>query len=70
MKDLGRCTLILGIEVEQKNGSVKISQPSTIERTLECHGMSECMKVSTPLPGNYKLDPATDDEVLEDIKEY
>ncbi|KAJ2287644.1 hypothetical protein IW141_004771, partial [Coemansia sp. RSA 355] len=62
MKDLGHCTLIHSIEVEQKNGSVKISQSGTIERTLECHGMSECMKVSTPLLGNYKLDPVTDDK--------
>ncbi|KAJ2303867.1 hypothetical protein IWW55_002705 [Coemansia sp. RSA 2706] len=49
MKDLGLCSTILGIELEQSPGCIRISQPNAIQRALEMHGMTDTPIKDTPL---------------------
>lgn len=39
----------LGLEIEQKNGSIKISQKAHAKKILEQYRFSECKSVSTPM---------------------
>ena len=48
MKDLGKMTCFLGIEFEQEENKIKMSQEKYILKMLEKFGMSECKARSTP----------------------
>ncbi|KAJ1775859.1 hypothetical protein LPJ67_006535, partial [Coemansia sp. RSA 1938] len=67
---LGRCTTILSIDIEQKNGAIRVSQESAIMHTLETHGMSDCNLAKTPLPHSTKLVKAQDGDELVDMRDY
>lgn len=48
MKDLGKLSYFLGIEFEQGDGYVKMSQKRYIQKMLEKYGMSDCKPRATP----------------------
>ena len=48
MKDLGRLSNFLGIDFDQSQGVVKMSQKKYISKVLEQFGMSDCKPRSTP----------------------
>ena len=49
MKDMGPLHYILGIHVEQKDGTLRLHQRSFIENLLSKFGMQECKPISTPI---------------------
>lgn len=49
MKDMGPLHYILGIHVEQKDGTLQLHQRSFIVNLLEKFGMQECKPTSTPI---------------------
>lgn len=48
MKDLGQISNFLGIQFEQKEGEIKMSQEKYIAKMLERFGMSDCKPRATP----------------------
>ena len=48
MKDLGKLSHFLGVDFEQGDGYVKISQKEYIHKVLERYGMSDCKPRYTP----------------------
>jgi hypothetical protein len=53
---------------DQNDRTITISQEQYIETILECHGMSECHPVTTPMVAGLKLQKL--DEAEMDISEY
>ncbi|KMQ87101.1 transposon unclassified [Lasius niger] len=58
MKDMGRITKYLGMNIEQdlEKGITKISQTEYLKNILEIYGMSECKPLSLPIDKNFKFD--------------
>ena len=57
MKDMGSLHYILGIHVEQKDGTLRLHQRSFIENLLNKFGMQDCKPISTPI-----IDPLEKDD--------
>jgi hypothetical protein len=53
---------LLGMEVTQEDGSIKLSQPKLIQKGLEMLNLSECRPVKTPLSVAVQLKEATTKE--------
>ncbi|KAJ2317269.1 hypothetical protein IWW52_003213, partial [Coemansia sp. RSA 2704] len=70
MKDLGLCSTILGIELEQSPGCIHISQPNMIQWALEMHGMTDTPIKDMLLPQNIRLTKASDDDEKIEPREY
>lgn len=58
MKDMGKITKYLGMNIEQdlEKGITKISQTEYLKNILEIYGMSECKPLSLPIDKNFKFD--------------
>lgn len=48
LKDFGPAKYCLGIEIEKKDGMIRLSQRKYIQDILEKFGMVDCKSVSTP----------------------
>ena len=72
-KGLGKLTHYLGIEVDQSDGSIVLSQCQYVDKILAAFNMTDCNPVSEPLPPSLKLTnsmcPSTGAE-RERMKEY
>lgn len=57
MKDLGRCTSILGMNItrNRNEGTIAIDQANYIAEALERFGMQDCHAVSSPMDANVEL---------------
>lgn len=55
MKDLGELHFLLGISIEHKEDSLKLSQQAFIKQILSKYGMESCNPVSTPAAMDVKL---------------
>ncbi|KAF5794275.1 putative RNA-directed DNA polymerase [Helianthus annuus] len=66
MSDLGLLSYYLGIEVEQSEGSMTISQTSYAKRIIEAAGMGDCNAAMYPMEPKLKL---TKDEDGESVNE-
>uniref|UniRef100_A0ACD5YKV7 Uncharacterized protein n=3 Tax=Avena sativa TaxID=4498 RepID=A0ACD5YKV7_AVESA len=55
MSDLGLLSYYLGIEVQQSDGEIKISQASYAAKILENAGMGQCNPCCTPMENRLKL---------------
>lgn len=53
-KDLGSIKNFLGIEIEKKEKTLKLSQQKFIEKVLEKFNMKECKTASTPMEYNFQ----------------
>lgn len=70
-KDSGITRRFLGMEIEYRNyGSIKIHQNRYVQQLLECHGMTECDPVTSPLDTSVKLSSITSEKAPADAKEY
>ena len=55
MTDLGTLSYYLGLEVEQRKGSIKLKQTAYAKKVLEKTGMSECNPVKYPMEHKIQL---------------
>ena len=66
MKDLGELEYVLGVQVDQNAGTIKLSQKRYIQDMLESFGMSDCNGSITPLSPSLYLSkqdcPSTDED--------
>ena len=58
VKDIGKVSYCLGIEVEQTLGKITLSQRGFVRRILERFGMTDCKPVGTPMALGGKLEEA------------
>jgi len=70
MKDLGKLSYFLGVNVEQKDGNIFINQSAYVNMLLDKFGFSECKPVSTPADVGSFLSKAVDDSDLFDQETY
>ena len=74
IKDLGRPSLYLGMNVEYDENAerIKISHQRLIADLLERMGMSECKPIASPLGGEPKMEEPTDEPITEEkeVKAY
>lgn len=66
MKDLSKLKYFLGIDFEQSDDYVKMSQKKYVERLLDRFNMQECKPRA--LPCEQKLNYSVDANVLSDVK--
>lgn len=64
-KDFGEPKLFLGMELENKNGILKITQKRQINKMLEKFGMKDCKGASTPITKGYQVDP--NEEIINNV---
>ncbi|CAA7024020.1 unnamed protein product [Microthlaspi erraticum] len=66
MKDLGDSKKVLGMEIvkDRVKGGLWISQESYLMKVLSNFGMEQAKEVSTPMEAHFKLQSATDSELL------
>lgn len=69
-KDLGDTKYILGLEIIIKSSGIRISQQGYSKKILERFGFTNAHIISTPLDPNVTLFKGTEEECLENIKEY
>ena len=67
MKDLGRASRILGMDIvrDRKKGTLVLSQEAYIKKVLKSFGMEDSKPVTTPLATQFKLKSRTKAEALE-----
>ena len=58
--DLGKPTKIIGIEITQTDDSITISQKAYVESILQCEGLNEMSRSTTPMYPHIKLEPNPD----------
>jgi hypothetical protein len=70
ISDLSEACWILNMEIicDQNDQTISISQERYVETILECHGMSECHPVTTPMVARLKLQKL--DEAETDTSKY
>ncbi len=68
MKDLGKLTHFLGIDFEQSDGCVKMSQCKYVQKILERFLTMNCKQRATPC--EQKLDYSDDAEEMSDVTKY
>ena len=68
MKDLGKLKHFLGIDFEQTEGQVKMSQTKYVDKILERFGMQECKPRETQCKS--KLEYSEESEKLKNPTEY
>jgi len=56
IKDLGEAKVVLGMQVDQKEGKLYVHQKTYIEKLLELYGMKECNAVKTPMDIHTKFE--------------
>lgn len=56
MKDLGKLSLFLGMQLDQQSDCLFFTQSHYLERVLEQFNMTECNAVATPIPAGTKLE--------------
>ena len=56
MKDLGKLSLFLGMQLDQQPDCLLLTQSHYLNRVLEKFSMSECNAVATPIPAGTKLE--------------
>lgn len=68
MKDLGRLKNFLGIDFDQTENLVKMSQKKYVTKILKRFGMEDCKPRETPCES--KLEYSNDAEKMEDPRKY
>ncbi|MBW0534217.1 hypothetical protein O181_073932 [Austropuccinia psidii MF-1] len=63
IKDMGMADLILGIKVTHGDGFISLDQQHFIESLLRLYITDKCKPVSTPLPPQAPMGPASADEL-------
>ena len=56
MKDLGKLSLFVGMQLDQQSDCLFLTQSHYLERVLEQFKMRECNAVATPIPAGTKLE--------------
>ncbi|KAI0993507.1 Retrovirus-related Pol polyprotein from transposon, partial [Podosphaera aphanis] len=69
-KDLGDAKYILGLEIIINSSGIRLSQQGYSKKILERFGFTNAHKVGTPLDPNVTLFKSTEEERLENVKEY
>ena len=69
MHDLGPLTYSLGINVDQSNGAVTLSQAKYVEKLTKKFGMDDSRIMSTPLPFKPQNDQSNN-KPFEDVNKY
>jgi len=60
MKDLGKANYCLGIEIQQDQGEITLSQRRYILNLLNRYGMDSCNPITTPMDKDTVFDKSTD----------
>ena len=68
MKDLGKLRLFLGIDFNQSDDCVTMSQAKYVEKILESFYMQDCKPRSTPC--EQKLNYTDDTALMSDVSRY
>lgn len=68
MKDLGKLRYFLGIDFEQSNECLKMSQRQYVEKLMVRFKMQDCKPRTTPC--EQKLNFSTDSNLLNDVQKY
>ncbi|KAI0998485.1 hypothetical protein K3495_g9711 [Podosphaera aphanis] len=69
-KDLEDAKYILGLEIIIHSSGIRLSQQGYSKKILERFGFTNAHKVGTPLDPNVTLFKSTEEERLENVKEY
>lgn len=69
-KNLGDAKYILGLEIMINSSGIRLSQQEYSKKILERFGFANASKTSTPLDPNVFLFKSTEEERLENIKDY
>ncbi|KAI1005121.1 hypothetical protein K3495_g3097 [Podosphaera aphanis] len=69
-KDLGDAKYILGLKIIIHSSGIRISQQGYSKKILKRFGFTNAHKVGTPLNPNVTLFKGTEEERLENVKEY
>jgi hypothetical protein len=69
MSDLGLLSYYLGIEVQQRQGEITLTQEAYAGKILERAGLSTCNPCSTPMEQRLQLRKVVDDAII-DATEY
>ena len=70
VKDLGKLTYFLGVEVKQLDNGYWIGQSQYCRKLLYEFGMTNSKNVSTPMESNVQLHKASNDNLLADKAKY
>lgn len=62
MKDLEEAKSVLGMQMDQEEGTIFVYQRSYIEKLLNLYEMENCNSVRTPIDTNTKMDEYDDSE--------
>ena len=70
MKDLGKATYFLGVNLINDNDKILIHQTDFTLKLLEKFGLNDCKSVTTPIDVSNKLVASTESDSLVDIQKY
>jgi hypothetical protein len=65
MKDMGLLHYFLGLEIWKRDGELFMSQGKYAREILGKFHMEGCKPIDTPLPGNWRKEDATSEEVVD-----
>ncbi|MBW0517549.1 hypothetical protein O181_057264 [Austropuccinia psidii MF-1] len=63
IKDIGMADLILGVKITHGDDFISLDQQHFTESLLRLYGLDKCKPVSTPLPPQAHMGPASEDEL-------
>ena len=66
LKELGETKQVFGMELEQKDGKIFISQRGYIKDLLSLYGMTDCNEVNAPMDTNQKFNDEEEGQICDE----